>query len=145
MEKGTMVQAAHSEHAVPKASLGSDASERIAMRFSLTHITYSHIARACLRIPWCPLRRCFSIPSHTSKKVAPFIKRGDICVITHKIKSRLNYTMSSEIGVSMISSRETVSKSSSDSIAIQSFTYIAMGEAFGRVHIWSCFHAFTLS
>ena len=50
----TMVQAAHSEHAGPKASLGSDASERIAMRFSLTHTTYSRIAGACLRLSWYP-------------------------------------------------------------------------------------------
>ena len=51
----TMTQAAHSEHAGPKSSLGSDDSERIASQFSLMYTTYSHIARACLRRSWYPL------------------------------------------------------------------------------------------
>ena len=42
-----MTQAAHSEHAGPKSSLGSDDSERIASQFSLMYTTYSHIERAC--------------------------------------------------------------------------------------------------
>ena len=64
-----MAQAVHSEHAGPKASLGSDASERIAMRFSLTHITYSHIAEACLRRPWCPPPMYTFSPAHNHAKV----------------------------------------------------------------------------
>ena len=54
-EGDTMTQAVHSEHAGPKSSLGSDDYERIASQFSLTHTTYSRIARACLQ--------CHGIPS----------------------------------------------------------------------------------
>ena len=75
-----MVQAAHSEHAGPKSSLGSDDSERIASQFSLTHTTYSLIPGACLRLSWYPLPgHDAALPSMQNRNI--LIHRAGISII----------------------------------------------------------------